>query len=125
MNINAIKEFLVRSEDGSIDYTSSRYKLEDALLEYEKSHDGIAKAINVVFDRFRGVKINKPGIATFVMGDLKVTPDNMNDVRDSVLEFLDANTGTRESGCLFGTIKGKGGGSFRWSDQAEETATAK
>ena len=117
MNINALKAYLTRDTEGKIDFTASVDKLYEELVEYEQSHEVVAKATQAVFDRYRGTKINKPGMVTFIMGEMTITPDNYADMREAILLYLDSNTGTKDSGALFGSVKGHGGGQFRWSDQ--------
>lgn len=117
MNINALKVYLARnSTTGEIDYKASAEKLYADLSAYETLHDDVAKAIGNVFTRFKGTKINKPGVVSFAMPELNVTPDSFEDMKVAIVAYLDTNTGTKESGAMFGSVKGPGGGTFLWAD---------
>lgn len=117
MNVNALKVYLVRNEDGTIDYQESKYKLEDDLNQFEVLHDNVIKAVTDVFTQYKGTKINKPGVVTFALGKLGATPSDYQAMEEAVILYLDENTGEKGSGKLFGSNKGRGGGSFVWADQ--------
>lgn len=125
VNGAAVKAFLVNGSDGEIDNDLSIAKfLSELELFKTLSAEGnalVSNAVKAVWDKFKGAKINKPGVINFTLQQLNATPDNVKELTLAVQDYLDLNTGNRGE-ALFGSKKGREGGMVRHEDQDEKSS---
>lgn len=118
LNIQAIKAFLV-TNNGALDKNATIKKFSQQLELFETlndiNHARIASAVSAVFDKWKGVPINKDGIISFCMAELSATPDTYSDLANGVSEFISSNTGEKGK-AIFGLRRGVGSGYIRWID---------
>lgn len=120
LNYAALKVFLEFNPDGSVDHKKTLNNVTAQITEYElrqKDQDGLAaRAINAVFDQYKGATIATDALLSAAHGVLKSNPDNYAVLDKAMRRYLKANTGARLS--VFGMGVGKG--LWRWADQAPE-----
>lgn len=130
--------------DGKVDLVASVERFEEFLAKYaakrEADWDVIGAAVDAVFDRFRGSRLNAQALFGFVIQDpsLKVDNKNFGTIKENFDAYMKENTdklelkdrktkkviqkaepwGTKK----FHTSKGRNGGIVRVSDHAEPIA---
>ncbi len=134
INGSAVKAFMVQDDNGEINEEASVAKFTEALRGFKSmiwwDLEKIETAANAVFDTHKGVNITDFGqfLLTRMLGmapkGQEITPDSMSEIKGRIRDYLKENTG--EFGeAKFGTKKGLNGGSFRWSDKAQNTPEVK
>jgi hypothetical protein len=87
------------------------------VAEQSADQEAIGNAVNAIFDRYVGARLNVPALEGFVMQELKATPATYSRLSERVKTFLEENRhAEKASGKLLGTQKGKNGGIWRWQD---------
>ncbi|CAB4196633.1 hypothetical protein UFOVP1290_153 [uncultured Caudovirales phage] len=113
---------LVHFTDGSVDTEGSvgafRSALDAALIEQDAMSEGIALAVEAVFDTLNGARANMPYVINETLRRLSTTPANYNLLTEKVGEFIRANAQGDEPTYHIG--KGKGGGVIRLCDESED-----
>ena len=126
MSVSPVASFVVVC-CGTIDRDATMLAFESALDEYATSRalngEKLGEAIGAVFDAHRGAAINSDALVSLVSVALAIQMNGYSLLKEDVQTFVKENNGdTRESGALFYTRKGKGGGTRRWSDIPETSA---
>jgi hypothetical protein len=91
------------------------------VASYHADSEAIEKAVNAIFDRFPGARLNSDALRSFTLQELKVTPASFGLMTERLNTYLSANKGEEGKG-LYGTAKGAGGGIWRWKDQPVKPA---
>ena len=91
------------------------------VAKYTADMDTIGSAVNAVFDRYPGVRLNSGSLRTYVLTDLKAEPATYQMLLERLELFIKENKGEKGK-ALLGTSKGKNGGIWRWSDVVETPA---
>ncbi len=87
------------------------------VAEQSADQEAISNAVNAIFDRYPGARLNVPALEGFVMQALQATPATYSRLSERVKAFLEENRhAEKASGKLLGTAKGKNGGIWRWKD---------
>lgn len=119
LHLTALKVFMVTDDvTGKVDYKASRNKLDEQLAEYELRNgeeDTMAgRAINAIFEQYKGSTLSTKFIVGNALSELKATPDNYKTFTEALERYLKVNCG--DAGvALFGAKKGCG--IFRHSDK--------
>jgi hypothetical protein len=103
--------YVVRSSNGSIDHNATMEKFMGELLSWEEVYAAetaeIGEAVNTVFDRFEGVRVNKPFVIGQVLETLRVSLGlsygDLAAYQKKVSEYL-------EDESRFRSCRGKNGG---------------
>lgn len=122
MNIKSIKEFMVF--DGSkLDVDASLKVCERAMLAYRDtmmlSEDKFKEACDTVFDKYKD-RANVPKAFDMIKRELPLNPDNSAEIEKALRTYINANTGEYGES-LYGSQRGRNGGSWRWSDKNEKS----
>jgi hypothetical protein len=124
-----IVSFLVRTSSGTIDHEASLEKFKASLEQYEKDSsvdsDCLSDVINEIFDNplNKGNAITKfpQFLLSKVGARVELTPGNSQYWEKAIASTLEAMTGEYgEPHAVLGTVKGAGGGTFRWSDASQD-----
>ena len=111
---------LVRREDGSIDIDGTVDACRKAVEEYVSSTEtltaDIIDAVNAAFDAQKGNLNTMPFIVNETLKRMSYNPSDFARVTAAVGDYIRNNSGSRESGALFHIGRGRGSGTFRWSD---------
>lgn len=126
VDFSGLRKYFVFADNGSIDHEQTLDRVKRAFVTYESvmniSNEQISEAVNKVFDIHKGATIT--GVMTFIKRHLDITPDNCTFVEKQVVKFMKENIG--EVGeAPFGSARGKNGGTWRWSDKAEDSKEVK
>lgn len=126
---------LVRYDNGSVNMDGTADVFSDRIANYiaEVELEGaqIASAVHMVFDRYRGSKMNVPFIIRQALTHLNETPENSKTLSDRVHVYIQENSDRSEKKDKDGNViqvaepkrtrafnigKGKGSSVQRWSD---------
>jgi len=105
--------------------------LEAALSTAVESASGTATVAAPLIEAYyslplhRGTPQNAGKIAQWCQFRSSPGEDLGDEVGEAVASFIDANTGEVDSGAIFGSARGKGGGTFRWADHPERVTRAR
>ena len=119
MNIN-LAQYILRSEDGTIDLDSTLIKFQADCEKYEAENSAdnatVKDAINTIFDRYPS-NINMPALVSLVAGELKATPAQFETIKDRVANVIKGDPS-------FKVAKGRNGGVSRSVTVEAPPATA-
>ena len=118
-----------RFADGTLDIESSldgvRAALEAQAAAEKAEAEWVRPHVLAYMGEITNAKLNRGAkdIASevsfrLVPGATLADGESRGEARDAVLRFLDANTGTKESGALFGAARGRRG-TFLWSSESK------
>lgn len=111
-----ILEIAVAGFDKAVFMQAASDAYDTFVASYHADSEAIEKAVNAIFDRFPGVRMNSDALRSYTLQELKATPANFALMTERLKVYLDANKGERGK-ALYGTAKGAGGGIWRWTDQ--------
>lgn len=118
LNLSALKVFLEVGQDGKVDRQKTLDNVNAQITEYEirqnSSEELMAKAINTVFERYKGATMATDVLLSFALSETGAHPDRYQELTKVAQSYLKANTGSNQS--LFGTSRGKG--LWRWKDKS-------
>jgi hypothetical protein len=117
-----MSSFVVRDDNG-INVESTEQKFHNHLLKYiaesQTEQSNILSAINSVFEENHRTNMNTQFVlneSVRKMNGASLASAAYGILLDKVKSTIKSNSGTKESGAIFGTKKGKNGGIFRWCD---------
>lgn len=109
---------VVRFADGSVDLDSTmdqiRLSVAGIIEQMESESEGIGKAVNGIFDQYKGQTIAMPAIQALVLQRLNASPETFKSLSEKVTDYLRNNSG--EFG-LFTIARGRAGGVSRNVDK--------
>ena len=104
----------VRNNDGNVDVSATLDKVRNQLMvhvaERETEQQTISDALNTVFDRHPGARLNMPCLVNAALTILNTQPENYNVLRDRVHKFVQENASMkREDGkmLVYGVVSTK------------------
>ncbi len=119
----SMNDVVVRSVDGSVDHEASILKFAEILsaweVEVEAAQAEVRGAVEALFDRYKGVTMNKKFIVSQVCQSLNATPETWADTEEKIVQYLKDNSqgdNNERPDSRFVTKVGKGGGTFRRCD---------
>ena len=109
-----LDELTVYCSDGTIAVDATCLAFRNALLahiaEQEKQDDEISRALNGIFDTYKGARINMPALAALALQRLGADPTNYKTLESAVLQHI------RNNLTVFHVARGKNGGVSRIAD---------
>jgi hypothetical protein len=110
-----LSELMVCYSDGAIAVEATCLAFRNALLahiaEQEKQDDEISRALNGIFDTYKGARINMPALVALALQRLGADPTNYKTLEEAVYKHI------RHNLQVFRVAKGKNGGVSRIADQ--------
>jgi len=109
---------VVRFADGSVDLDSTmeqiRLSVAGIIEQMESESEGIGKAVNGIFDKYRGQTIAMPALQALVLQQMNASPETFKSLSEKVGEYLRNNSGEF---ALFTIARGRSGGVSRNADK--------
>lgn len=95
--------------------------LKNKVIISEVISEEVINGIFAVFDEYKGAAISPDEILIYGHKHFKISPDSFTDIKKQIVTYLRFNSGSKESGAIFGPEDigkvGKLPKIFRWDDK--------